>query len=362
MPRNRRFDLIVFDWDGTLFDSTRLIARSIQAACGDVGTPVPSDKDASYVIGLGLAEALMHAAPTLPRERYPELAARYRHHYRASQHDIVLFEGTLEMLRDLKARNHRAGGRDRQDPARPRRIARSLVDERSLRRHPHRRRDARQARSADAHRADASSAPGPSHRVGRRHHARPPARGERRMRERRRQLRRASSPRPSACMRPCMSRTAPPIWQAGWPSMADLGPRPAASSAADAALLPQRLCAGRGAGREGTGGCLRRGSLPRAGACLRDTLRRPCRRLPEPLRPRAHRARLAARRVPRRRRRFIVCAIHGATYAPQSGHCVGGPCGSGRLVRIATVERDGAVWWQPTRDTRAPPDGPLPPV
>ena len=107
MPLRRRFDLIVFDWDGTLFDSTRLIARCIQAACGDVGIPVPSEREASYVIGLGLADALTHAAPTLPRERYPELAARYRHHYRASQNDIVLFEGTFEMLRDLKARNHR---------------------------------------------------------------------------------------------------------------------------------------------------------------------------------------------------------------------------------------------------------------
>ncbi len=54
-------------------------------------------------------------------------------------------------------------------------------------------------------------------------------------------------------------------------------------------------------------------------------------------------------------RAFIVCAIHGATYAPQTGHCVGGPCASGRLTRIATVERDGAVWWQPTRDTQPPP-------
>ena len=62
----RRFDLIVFDWDGTLFDSTALIARCIQAACADLGTPVPSDRDASYVIGLGLNEALQHAAPHLP--------------------------------------------------------------------------------------------------------------------------------------------------------------------------------------------------------------------------------------------------------------------------------------------------------
>ncbi len=103
---SRRFDLIVFDWDGTLFDSTRLIARCIQSACADVGALVPSDRDASFVIGLGLADALRHAAPAFPKERYRELAERYRHHYRASLDDIVLFEGTEEMLRGLKDRNH----------------------------------------------------------------------------------------------------------------------------------------------------------------------------------------------------------------------------------------------------------------
>ena len=104
--RPRRFDLVVFDWDGTLFDSTALIARSIQAACADVGTVVPSDRDASYVIGLGLADALRHAAPEVPTDRYRELADRYRHHYLSSQEEIVLFDGTLEMLLALKARNH----------------------------------------------------------------------------------------------------------------------------------------------------------------------------------------------------------------------------------------------------------------
>ena len=74
MPTHRRFDLIVFDWDGTLFDSTRLIARCIQAACADLGAAVPSDRDASYVIGLGLVDALRHAAPDVPSERYRELA------------------------------------------------------------------------------------------------------------------------------------------------------------------------------------------------------------------------------------------------------------------------------------------------
>ena len=103
----RRFDLVVFDWDGTLFDSTRLIARCIQKACADVGTTVPSDRDASYVIGLGLGDALAHAAPDLPKGRHPELAERYRHHYFQSQHDIVLFDGTTEMLMALKERNVR---------------------------------------------------------------------------------------------------------------------------------------------------------------------------------------------------------------------------------------------------------------
>jgi phosphoglycolate phosphatase len=102
----RRFDLVVFDWDGTLFDSTGLIVQCIQSACRDIGQRVPSDEDAAYVIGLGLHDALKHAAPGLPPERYPELGARYRHHYFARQHELVLFPGTLEMLHALKARNH----------------------------------------------------------------------------------------------------------------------------------------------------------------------------------------------------------------------------------------------------------------
>ena len=104
--RARNFDLIVFDWDGTLFDSTGLIVRCIQAACRDIGVAVPSDMQAAYVIGLGLMDALRHAVPDLPVERYPELGRRYRHHYMAWQHEIVLFDGTLEMLHALKTRNH----------------------------------------------------------------------------------------------------------------------------------------------------------------------------------------------------------------------------------------------------------------
>jgi len=109
MTSPRNFDLLVFDWDGTLFDSTALIARCIQSACADVGAAVPSDERASYVIGMGLAEALQYAAPDLARERYRELGERYRHHYFARQHELVLFDGTLAMLEALRARGHLLG-------------------------------------------------------------------------------------------------------------------------------------------------------------------------------------------------------------------------------------------------------------
>ena len=102
----RRFDLIAFDWDGTLYDSTALIVRCIQSACRDLGVAVPSDADAAYVIGLGLHDALRHAAPGLPAERYPELGLRYREHYWQHKDDLVLFPGTLAMLQALKARQH----------------------------------------------------------------------------------------------------------------------------------------------------------------------------------------------------------------------------------------------------------------
>jgi phosphoglycolate phosphatase len=105
--RPRRFDLIAFDWDGTLFDSTKIIVRCIQRAVADVGGAVPSDKAAAYVIGMGLMEALAHAAPDVPRERYPQLGERYRHHYIAHKDDLSLFEGVLPLLADLRARQHR---------------------------------------------------------------------------------------------------------------------------------------------------------------------------------------------------------------------------------------------------------------
>jgi phosphoglycolate phosphatase len=98
----QHFDLVVFDWDGTLMDSTAHITRSIQAACRDLGLPVPTDEAASYVIGLGLRDALQIAAPTLDPSEYPRLAERYRHHFLLKDSHIALFDGVRELLDELR--------------------------------------------------------------------------------------------------------------------------------------------------------------------------------------------------------------------------------------------------------------------
>jgi phosphoglycolate phosphatase len=104
MPK--RFDLVVFDWDGTLIDSAGAIVACIQAACRDLGLPVPDDGRASHVIGLGLADALAHAIPGLAPSEYPRVAERYRHHFLLRGANLPLFPGTREMLVGLRANGH----------------------------------------------------------------------------------------------------------------------------------------------------------------------------------------------------------------------------------------------------------------
>lgn len=104
--RPRQFDLIAFDWDGTLFDSTQIIVRCIQRAVVDVGGARPSDEAAAYVIGMALMPALAKAAPDVPPALYPQLSERYRYHYVQHQNDISLFDGVLPLLADLRARHH----------------------------------------------------------------------------------------------------------------------------------------------------------------------------------------------------------------------------------------------------------------
>ena len=101
------FDLIAFDWDGTLFDSTAIITRCIQEAVRDVGGTVPTQEAASYVIGLGLKQALAHAAPDVPPEKYALLGERYQYHYAMHVSDLSFFDGAIDMLHALKAKGHK---------------------------------------------------------------------------------------------------------------------------------------------------------------------------------------------------------------------------------------------------------------
>ncbi|MDP2640467.1 MAG: HAD-IA family hydrolase [Betaproteobacteria bacterium] len=104
MPK--RFELLVFDWDGTLMDSAGAIIASIQASCLDLGLPVPERERAAHVIGLGLKYALSYAVPELPPSDYGRMAERYRHHYLARDPGIELFPGMREMLAGLKQRGY----------------------------------------------------------------------------------------------------------------------------------------------------------------------------------------------------------------------------------------------------------------
>jgi phosphoglycolate phosphatase len=106
---NKRYDLIVFDWDGTVMDSTAVIARSIQAACRDLGLTIPDDETARHVIGLGLDQALQYAVPELTEAMRPDLVARYRHHFLSQSGAIPLFDGARETIAELHAAGYLLG-------------------------------------------------------------------------------------------------------------------------------------------------------------------------------------------------------------------------------------------------------------
>lgn len=101
-----RFPLVIFDWDGTLADSTAVIRRALQHAAADCGYPVPTDEQASFIIGMALKPAMEHAIPTLREEDLPRIVDRYRHHFLAGESEIVLFDGIKEMLTELHSHGH----------------------------------------------------------------------------------------------------------------------------------------------------------------------------------------------------------------------------------------------------------------
>lgn len=101
-----RFDLIVFDWDGTVMDSTPHIAQSLRLACIDLAYPPPSMEEAAWIIGMGLEPSLRRVLPDLPTHRYPELTAAYRRHFLAGDTALPLFPGMAELIPSLAAQGN----------------------------------------------------------------------------------------------------------------------------------------------------------------------------------------------------------------------------------------------------------------
>lgn len=100
------YELLIFDWDGTLMDSAAAIAEALQATCADLDLPVPPTSEARYVIGLGLTDAMKHILPDLPDSDYPKVVDRYRVHFLKRDGGTTLFEGAREMIEDLRERGY----------------------------------------------------------------------------------------------------------------------------------------------------------------------------------------------------------------------------------------------------------------
>lgn len=99
----RRFDLVVWDWDGTIIDSVGAVSDAMIGAATDLGLPVPTEAQARWVIGMGLLEAVHYAVPAIRREQMPAFIERYRVHYLKRDAELKLFEGIPEVLRGLDA-------------------------------------------------------------------------------------------------------------------------------------------------------------------------------------------------------------------------------------------------------------------
>ena len=96
------YQLVIFDWDGTLMDSIGQIVNALQQSCVDIGLPMPERDRAAYVIGLSIRDALQHVAPSATESQLDQLLQRYRHHYLKSENDIFLYPNALELMQILQ--------------------------------------------------------------------------------------------------------------------------------------------------------------------------------------------------------------------------------------------------------------------
>ncbi|WP_047548694.1 HAD-IA family hydrolase [Methylotenera sp. G11] len=100
----KQYDLIVWDWDGTLADSTGMITRAIIKAAEQAGLPPLTAQAASSIIGLGLRESIDTLYPGISDTQAKVLATQYNVNYFAGESDIPLFAGAADTIRALNRR------------------------------------------------------------------------------------------------------------------------------------------------------------------------------------------------------------------------------------------------------------------
>lgn len=99
-----KFDLFVFDWDGTLMDTTGAIAEGIVYAFEKVGYAHPGIEATKRIIGTDWMRAIYSLVPDFRSEDYEVFEAAYREKYIAAEREIKLFDGMRELLEAMNAR------------------------------------------------------------------------------------------------------------------------------------------------------------------------------------------------------------------------------------------------------------------
>lgn len=96
-----RYQLIVFDWDGTLMDSTTHITHCMHQAIATLSLEPLSDSQVSHIIGLGLNEAVQTLYPDTDTTTWNALADCYRQTWISTPESTPLFEHAESLLKQL---------------------------------------------------------------------------------------------------------------------------------------------------------------------------------------------------------------------------------------------------------------------
>lgn len=103
------YQLIVFDWDGTLMDSTGHIVTCMQQAIKQLALPPLENRAISHIIGLGLNEAAYALYPNISAETITLLADTYRDIWLSNPQDTPLFSNAFNLIQSLNQQNYFLG-------------------------------------------------------------------------------------------------------------------------------------------------------------------------------------------------------------------------------------------------------------